>query len=145
MEQPNPSLLARLEKIESLAARLLQVADSSAASLFTMQWTGPLVNGAQTIAAQTSKILCDPTNGNVVLSFQGNAAPADQSIVLLKDYTGQSQVHPITLAAPTGWTIEEPQNQGNFGATASMTAQGGAWAFQAIAGTTKKLVLIWTA
>ncbi len=134
------SASARLKKLEDL---IYAMGNSGANPLVTSPWI-PLAGGAHVIAAGPQKILSDSTAAPVALSFAANAIPADQSIILIKDYTGKAGVNPITLDPPTGWTIELPGNPGNFGAQASMTTQGGAWAFQVYT-KDSKLVLVWTA
>jgi hypothetical protein len=75
-------------------------------------------------SATQTKLLVDSTAGPVTI--HPNAALADQSLLVVKDWKGQSALNPITVDAPGGTytTIEETQNPGNQGASATISTQG---------------------
>lgn len=144
-----PPLLEILRKVLTLEGEVSQLfarTASPGSSVLSIGWSATLVHAgtAQSIPATTQKLPVDPTLGPVSLQFAGGAAPPDETVVIIKDMTGESGINPITLAAPTspaGWTIENPASQGSFGASAQMATQGGCWWFQVIA-SQKTIVLI---
>lgn len=76
------------------------------------------------------KFLVDSTAGPVTIN---TLVLGDQQTILVKDQKGQSAVNPIHVVAPGGYTIDETQAPGTYGAQANITTQGQCAGWQYIA------------